>query len=133
MVGDLGITILSQGKEPIEADVVFVHGLGGDSHATWTKDDKLWPRDFLSQRIPHARIMTWGYDNDPIHFFKRQGHQSILSHSHDLLADVQLEREREDEKQRPVIFVGHSLGGLVIKQVRVIEHFGVSLLTEPRL
>lgn len=58
MAGDLGITILSQGEEPIEADIVFVHGRNGDSHATWTKDGKMWPRDFLNQRFPHARIMT---------------------------------------------------------------------------
>ena len=53
-----GTTILAEGTAPIEADVVFVHGLAGNSHATWEKDGKMWPRDFLVEKVPHARIMT---------------------------------------------------------------------------
>ena len=57
-------------------------------------------------------------------FFKQQGHQTILSHSQDLLRDIKLERDTAEEKKRPIIFVGHSMGGLVIKQV-----FGPALET----
>lgn len=53
-----GTTILVEGQAPIEADIVFVHGLGGDSTDTWSKDGKMWPRDLLKERVPHARIMT---------------------------------------------------------------------------
>lgn len=49
-------------------------------------------------------------------FFHQQSYQSILSHAQDLLRDVQLERESAEEAKRPIIFVGHSLGGLVIKE-----------------
>ncbi|KAM5374848.1 hypothetical protein ACJZ2D_006192 [Fusarium nematophilum] len=131
----LGITVLYEGRGPIAADVVFVHGLGGTSLGTWSVDRTVWPRDFLKEKIPNARIMTWGYKNDPIHFFSRDGQsqQSILSHSRDLFTDLNLEREteaektrprrrgREDEaeKTRPIVFVGHSLGGLVIKQALI--------------
>ena len=59
----------------------------------------------------------WGYDSNPMHFFLQQGHQTILSHSQDLLQDIHLERETPEERTRPIVFVGHSLGGLVIKQV----------------
>lgn len=55
-------------------------------------------------------------------FLKQTGHQTILSHALDLLADLNLEREEDEEKTRPIIFVGHSLGGLVVKQVRCTEH-----------
>ena len=54
-------------------------------------------------------------------FLKQTGHQTILSHSLDLLRDLNLEREEDEEKTRPIIFVGHSLGGLVVKQVRHTE------------
>ncbi|KAK5693985.1 hypothetical protein LTR97_009603 [Elasticomyces elasticus] len=111
-----GPEVLYEGEEPIQADVVFVHGLGGDSLATWTKDDILWPKALLKERVPHARILTWGYDADPVHFLRQQGHQTILSHAQGLLADLKDMRESDEQKARPIIFVGHSLGGLVIKQ-----------------
>ena len=41
-----------------QVDIVFVHGLGGTSQSTWTKDGVLWPRDLLGQEFPRARIMT---------------------------------------------------------------------------
>lgn len=50
--------VLHEGIEPIAADVVFVHGLGGSSLGTWTKDGVGWPRHLLKERIPNARIMT---------------------------------------------------------------------------
>jgi hypothetical protein len=39
-------------------DIVFVHGLNGKRHGTWTKGNVLWPRDLLAQDFPKARIMT---------------------------------------------------------------------------
>lgn len=45
-------------------DIVFVHGLGGHPHKTWTHatSETYWPRDFLPASIPNARILTYGYD-----------------------------------------------------------------------
>lgn len=46
------------------ASIVIVHGLGGDAYTTWTADNKImWPRDFIPQVIPSARVMTFGYDS----------------------------------------------------------------------
>jgi hypothetical protein len=46
-------------------DIVFVHGLGGHRHKTWTHatSETYWPRDFLPASIPNARILTYGYDS----------------------------------------------------------------------
>ncbi|KAK4977595.1 hypothetical protein LTR42_001966 [Elasticomyces elasticus] len=115
-----GAGVLYLGQEPITADIFFVHGLAGDRRATWTKDDIFWPQDLLKAQIPHARILTFGYDADPIHFFRLggQNHQTIFSHAQDLLTAVKNKRDDPKVKDRPIVFVGHSLGGLVIKQVR---------------
>ncbi|KAM5342449.1 hypothetical protein ACJ41O_013415 [Fusarium nematophilum] len=90
----LGITVLYEGRGPIAADVVFVHGLGGTSLGTWSVD---------RTASAHVSSAQWGYKNDPIHFFSRDGQsqQSILSHSRDLFTDLNLERETEAEKTRP--------------------------------
>lgn len=44
--------------------IVIVHGLGGDAYTTWTADNRImWPRDFIPQVIPTARVMTFGYNS----------------------------------------------------------------------
>ena len=43
--------------------IVAVHGLDGHPEKSWTADNGvLWLRDLLPERIPHARILTYGYD-----------------------------------------------------------------------
>lgn len=42
----------------------------------------------------------------------------IVDHAKDLLGSLIDKREEEDEKLRPIIFIAHSLGGIVVKQVR---------------
>ncbi|KFZ25303.1 hypothetical protein V502_00216 [Pseudogymnoascus sp. VKM F-4520 (FW-2644)] len=112
-MASLGPTVLSEGTAPICADVVFVHGLRGDPFDTWTKDSIVWPRDILPSDLRNARIITWGYDASIMQFFEKTGQSSIFSHALTLLQDVQRERKTKDEKARRLIFVAHSLGGLV--------------------
>ncbi|KAI0116255.1 hypothetical protein GGR51DRAFT_500803 [Nemania sp. FL0031] len=100
-------------------DVIAVHGLNplnAQSHAeaTWTSGGKLWLSDFLPKRIPRARICLFGY-NSNIAFgssaagVREQG-ENILNH---------LEQIRADDPHRPLIFICHSLGGLIIKRALV--------------
>jgi len=47
-------------------DIIFVHGLGGSSVSTWTKDRdeaKFWPKEFLPSEpgISNTRILSFGY------------------------------------------------------------------------
>ncbi|KAI9824247.1 MAG: hypothetical protein M1832_002054 [Thelocarpon impressellum] len=126
---NLGMLVLWKGEVPIEADVVFVHGLRGDRLDTWAKNRIVWPRDLLPSKIPHVRIMTWGYDANVMTFFPGDGpssQSSIFQHAKGLLEDLQDERVEQDEKARPIIFVAHSLGGLVVKDALCMannEHF----------
>lgn len=54
--------VVVQGSEPIQADVVFVHGLRGDRIKTWEVNKVFWPRDLLPEELPNVRIMSYGYD-----------------------------------------------------------------------
>ena len=47
-----------QGDQDANVDIVFIHGLGGRRHSTWTKGETFWPLDLLSKDYPRARIMT---------------------------------------------------------------------------
>lgn len=112
----LGPTLLWQGEGVIEADIWFVHGLRGDSLKTWTQGDVCWPRDLLKQDIASSRIYTGGYDSSVLKMTKQSSQASIFGHSENLLDDIG--GERGDNTTRPLIFVCHSLGGLVVKEVR---------------
>ena len=45
-------------------DIVAIHGLGGNSSATWTTTppNTHWLSDYLPQKLPQARILTFGYN-----------------------------------------------------------------------
>lgn len=64
----LGLTILHEPESSPSADIVFVHGLGGTSRHTWSKNRDLqlfWPLEWLpyEPELTSARIMTFGYNS----------------------------------------------------------------------
>lgn len=120
------------------SSVVAVHGLGGNAIDTWThpKSNAFWLRDFLPRQIPDARVMTFGY-NAAAAF--GQSTADVLDYAKSLLSSLIDKREELEvrldtrqfpkltvmeelttgqEKDRPLIFIAHSLGGIVVKQVR---------------
>ncbi|KMU75875.1 hypothetical protein CISG_10408 [Coccidioides immitis RMSCC 3703] len=63
----LGITVLYEPQAQHTADIIFVHGLGGSSLQTWSKDgdpNLRWPQQWLplEPNICEARILTFGYN-----------------------------------------------------------------------
>ncbi|KAI9886848.1 MAG: hypothetical protein M1823_001347 [Watsoniomyces obsoletus] len=102
--------------EPPLVDLVFVHGLnpfGNRTHAwdTWRHTDgAFWPTDFLPDDLPRARVLLYGY-NSNVAFDVSEAR--IKHHAEELL--TRLEDERESISCR-IIFIAHSLGGLVVKQ-----------------
>jgi protein SERAC1 len=99
--------------------IVFVHGLTGNRENTWAHPNGvLWPRDLLPEDLPSARIMTFGYDADVVGLIKTAGSNTLRDHGKSLATDVAMLRARSGSENRPLIFVAHSLGGLVVEQVR---------------
>jgi len=116
-------------------DVVFVHGLLGGVFYTWRQsdpdnvrefsDDQIsednysfcWPRDWLAEESNNVRVIGCDFDsyitqwggNCPTQNFK----QSLEERSEDMLKKLQ----EAGVGRRPVIFVGHSMGGLIIKKM----------------
>ena len=59
--------------------------------------------------------MSFGYDAISAFGNTTAG---VIDHAKDLLASLIDTREEESERLRPIIFIAHSLGGIVVKQVR---------------
>lgn len=101
------------------AAVVFVHGLGGHAYGTWghpSGDGWYWPRG-LAERVPGLRTYVLGYDAPPTNWL---GTAMPLQDRATNVAERLL--GREELRGQPLIFVCHSLGGLIVKQVLVDLH-----------
>jgi len=101
--------------------IVLGHGLDGDATKSWThsRTKKCWPKDFLPRDVPDARILTFGYNAVSAFGSTTAG---IVDHANGLLASLVAERG-ECAKLRPIIFIAHSLGGIILKQVLKLDSF----------
>ena len=101
-------------------DVVFVHGLTGNAYDTWLcKESGIhWPSDLLKQDIPDIRVLSFGFDADVVRFFGNEpaSNSGLTNHAESLVSKLVRERERNGTEERKIVFVAHSLGGLVTEQ-----------------
>ena len=117
----IGLFELSQPGESKIVDVVAVHGLQGDAYKTWEHDNGfLWLRDVLPAEIPFARIMTFGYDST-VAFSNSVA--KLEDKALDLLNRLSAKRsDAADSTSRPIVFVCHSLGGIMVKKALILAH-----------
>ncbi|KAK2794333.1 hypothetical protein FQN52_008691 [Onygenales sp. PD_12] len=74
-----------------------------------------WPKDLLAADFPTARIMTFGYDSIITQGYKTVNQGSLFSHSRNLL--YELVQKRRPVPKRGLVFIAHSLGGIIVKDV----------------
>jgi len=95
-------------------DIVFVHGLFGDHLSTWSYEDEtrrcLWPKEILGKELWYARILALEYSPTFDDFFHEEG---AARHASGLLTAIGAFRDETKTKDRPMILVAHSFGGLV--------------------
>lgn len=111
-------------------DYIAVHGLMGDYDETWTKTLKSgekvrWLRDMLPESIPTAWIFSYSYDAAVL-FSKSKA--KMEDYAMALVNQILVKRSGKDTaetkalSERPLIFICHSLGGLVVKKVQFKAH-----------
>ncbi|TGO61110.1 hypothetical protein BOTNAR_0134g00080 [Botryotinia narcissicola] len=75
-----------------------------------TEQEVYWPLDLLPNDCNNTRIFTWGYDSVVAKFFRGPTNQNnIFAYAKDLL--YLLSNKRLDCKERPLVFIAHSMGG----------------------
>ena len=63
----MGLHVIYAPDNPQTIDIIFVHGLGGTSQQTWSKNrdpELFWPREWLPYEpdICTARVLSFGYN-----------------------------------------------------------------------
>ncbi|POR38318.1 Uncharacterized protein TPAR_01489 [Tolypocladium paradoxum] len=120
-----GITPLYESEGGANVDIIAVPGLGSHALGSWKSpiSDDVWLRDFLPGDVPNIRVLLYGYDTTLPGSLSKQ---SIEDLGGSLLEQIIAFRASDRTSHRPIIFIGHSLGGLLIKEALVRARRGVS-------
>ncbi|XP_031568959.1 protein SERAC1-like isoform X3 [Actinia tenebrosa] len=109
----------------IAVDVVFVHGLRGGPLKTWRQEgtgsfltrEQCWPKAWLVKDFPNTRVLMVEYDSSLSNWVAQCPSQpescSLASRSKKIMKKLRT----AGVGKRPVIWVTHSMGGLLVKQL----------------
>ncbi|PMD52221.1 uncharacterized protein K444DRAFT_621365 [Hyaloscypha bicolor E] len=109
---------LSGGRK---VDIIAIHGLNGDPYKTWTSDNVIWFSQLLPQFLLDfdLRISTFGYNSRVA--FGGSSFQ-IRDYAMQLLAQLHLKRKISNTTGVPMVFLCHSLGGIILKKFLIVAH-----------
>uniref|UniRef100_H2VB60 Protein SERAC1 n=1 Tax=Takifugu rubripes TaxID=31033 RepID=H2VB60_TAKRU len=132
-----GIYILhpqTRSNQPIKADVLFIHGILGAAFKTWRQKDRVtseekdetgstenytecWPKSWLAADCPNLRVLSVEYDSHLSDWMSKcpaeNQRTSLAYRSQELLKKL----KQAGIGDRPVIWVAHSMGGLLVKKI----------------
>ncbi|KAI5789408.1 hypothetical protein FPQ18DRAFT_261729 [Pyronema domesticum] len=117
-----GFTQMYATEGDITADIVAVNGLNGHPWGSWRgrqKAGRMWLRDYLREDLPQLRTMTYGYNSN----LQAHNVDTIMDYGLGFMEEIKKVRKTEDEKERPLILIGHSFGGLLVAHSLVKASF----------
>lgn len=114
-----GLTQMYKTTGEVKADLIAVCGLDGHPYGSFAGKEldnqmkKMWLHDFLSKDFPNFRTMVFGYDSK---LRDSHGLHAIADYTDQLLEELSRVRVNPEAARRPIVFVGHSFGGIIIAQ-----------------
>ena len=105
-------------------DVIFVHGLNGNPREYWFppgEPDKFWPA-WVGEDVSDVGVWSLGYENAAlkprqISLVSKLLQRGFAMPLEDRADNVLLRLESDHIGERPLVFITHSMGGLLIKEV----------------
>lgn len=108
---------MEQPKDYIDAelDIIAVHGLRGSPVRSWINRSPrtMWLRDMLQLDLSTSRVMSYGYRTEDV---LRQNKFDLERLAEDLVSSVIDARAEIQDTSRPLVFIGYSFGGLLVKK-----------------
>lgn len=103
------------------SSIIAISGLGGHAFGSFKERDgeHMWLRDALPHNITNesgeriSRIIVYGYESRLPNSDSFQNLEDLGTSLHSDLRTLIF-----DDSFKPIVFIAHSLGGLIVKQVR---------------
>ncbi|KAL2822275.1 hypothetical protein BDW59DRAFT_149641 [Aspergillus cavernicola] len=119
--GPLGLSLLYSPTAP-EIDLIFVHGLGGNSRKTWSKSSlqsHFWPKEWLPEdpAFKNVRVHSYGYDS---YYLKGQEDCLNIHHIGKSFLGAISTSPCIVNSETYIVVIGHSMGGLVMKKAYIL-------------
>ncbi|OCK80555.1 hypothetical protein K432DRAFT_297425 [Lepidopterella palustris CBS 459.81] len=101
------------------SSLIAISGLGGHAFGSFKEKDGsyMWLRDSLPQDLKRTRILLYGYDST---LANSASVQTIADLANDLQKAIGFIRNYDEaDPERPLVLLGHSLGGIIAKQALI--------------
>lgn len=97
-------------------DIIAVHGFHLVTERPWTTSNQgtMWLSDLLTRDYPDARVFSYTYEVKAVFTGDWEGFENVVADLVTLIASVR----KQVLPTRPLVFVCHELGGLLVGAVR---------------
>lgn len=98
---------------------IVISGLASHPFGSWQPkgNDKtyMWIRDTLPKHLPHVRAILYGYDTTLVNSYSFQSIPEVAT----TLVNHLMPAGWQSSEMKPLVFLAHSLGGIVLKEMLV--------------